>query len=197
MQDNNGQLQVLGVSMSNIVSGFGSFSLLASQIILEEKLGRDDGSGLAVFEPDAWYPLGSFLRALERIATEFGDYTLRNVGASVPRNSLFPDFIKDIHSALQSVDVAYHMNHATNGEALFSPATGQMKEGIGHYGYKRVEGKNQIVCEVSGPYPCAFNEGLIMAMAQRFEPTASLKHEPGACRKNGARACTYTITTRK
>ena len=61
MQDNNGQLQVLGVSMSNIVGGFGSFSLLASQIILEEQLGRDDGNGMAIFEPEAWYPLPSFL----------------------------------------------------------------------------------------------------------------------------------------
>jgi len=194
MQDNNGQVQVLGVSMSNIVSGFGSFSLLASQIILEERLGRDDGNGMAVFEPDAWYPLPAFLKALERIATEFGDYTLRSVGASVPKNSRFPDFIKDIHSALQSVDVAYHMNHAIHGEPLFSPATGQMREGIGHYGYKRVEGKNKIICEVSGPYLCAFDEGLLAAMAQRFEPTANLRHEPGACRKTGASACTYTIT---
>ncbi len=87
------------------------------------------------------------------------------------------------------------MNHAVRGQPLFSPDTGEMGEGIGHYVCQGVEGKKQFLCECSTPYPCAFDQGLLLAMAQRFEPSATLAHlELARCRNRGGSRCTYAIS---
>jgi len=95
----------------------------------------------------------------------------------------------------QCIDVAYHMNHAVRGEAMFSPSTGKLREGIGHYRYVHAAGKNLITLESSTPYPYEFDQGIIIAMAQRFEPTARLTHDAfKPCRKSGGGSCTYHVT---
>ena len=43
------------------------------------------------------------------------------------------------------------------------------------------------------PYPCSFDEGILTAMARRFDLRASVRHESGSCRRNGDDACVYTI----
>jgi len=186
--------QVLGAAIQpTVMEGFGNFSILASRVLLDEKLGKDDGKGLAKFEPNEWCPLKNWLRTFDRIAKEYGEYVLRQMGNSVPRNIPFPPHINSIDSALGSIDVAYHMNHAVNGQVMFSPETGAMKEGIGHYVAARTPNKKQIVIDCTSLYHCAFDEGLLQAMAQRFEPTASLIHRPGSCRKKGQGNCVYEI----
>ena len=187
---------VLGANLKNILKGFGSFTLLASSILVEEKLGTDDKRGSVQFDENKAYPLAPFLRALDRIGSMYGAPVLMDVGRSVPEHAPFPPSIINIDMAIQSIDVAYHMNHFSGGQAMFSPETGQMTEGIGHYGYQRVQGKKQIISVCENPYPCPFDEGLLLAVAQRFEPTATLIHQAGPCRKNGARACSYSITWR-
>lgn len=187
--------QVLGANLRNIISGFGSFGVVGSQIMIEEHLGTAGPDGMIRVELDQWYPLVGNLRSLERIQKEYGELVVRQTAAAVPKNAPFPPTIKDIHSALGSVDVAYHMNHAVDGQPMFSPATGEMREGIGHYLCRSVEGKKQFLCECTNPYPCAFDQGLLLAMAQRFEPTATLAHlEPSECRNRGGPRCTYSIT---
>ena len=69
-----------------------------------------------------------------------------------------------------------------------------MAEGIGHYGYKEVPGENRILSECRTPYPCPMDEGIVFAMARRFEPTAAVVHAADACRSNGDSACTYAVT---
>lgn len=190
--------QVLGKNLQNIAHAFGSFSLLASQIMIEEELGTDDGEGKARFEPERWYPLKNNLRAFERIRTEFGESMLREMASVVPRIADFPPTVKDVHSALASLDVAYHMNHGKGDAPLFVPATGQMREGIGHYLFKPVEGQKQIRMECTTPYPCVFDQALVHAMAQRFAgPTAQTTHDKSApCRSKGGVSCTYVVTWR-
>lgn len=187
------KVDVLGANLQAILDGFGNFSLIASRVLLDAGLGTEK-DGVAHFQKDKWYPLNPFLRAFERISKEFGGYTLRQVGQAIPKNALFPPSVINIDTAVQAVDVAYHMNHAIGGKALFSPQTGQMMEGIGHYGYERVPGKKQIVSTCDTPYPCAFDEGILLAMAQRFEPSATVVHSPEGCRTRGATSCTYTLT---
>lgn len=185
---------VLGACLQNIVDSFGSFTLLASGMLIDEGLGMDDGHGLVRFDPKGWYSLPRFLGAFDRINREFGNYTMRQVGLAVPKNSPFPPSITDIHSAIQSLDIAYHMNHGRKGKALFSPESG-MQEGIGHYYYDPVPGKREIICRCDNPYPCVFDEGLINAVAQRFEPTATVKHDTSkGCRAHGGETCSYVIT---
>lgn len=190
-----GQFQVLGANLQIVLDGFGSFSLLAYKILLDEGLGTTDRTGVVKFEPGAWYPLERWLHALERIGNEFGHLLLYQSGMTTPKNAVFPPTVTDIHSGLRCVDLAYHMNHATGGESMFNPGTGQMLEGIGHYGYSQAMNKNLITIDSTTPYPCDFDRGIITAMAQRFQPLATLTHDTSKpCRKNGGASCAYHVT---
>jgi hypothetical protein len=187
-------IQVLGSNLSNVLNAFGSFQILASRIMLEEGLGTESADGIVQFERDQWYPVSRWLATLQRVSREYGEFILGQAGLAVPKNAVFPPFVTDIDSAIKSVDIAYHMNHALDGEPMFSPATGTMREGIGHYGYHRVPGETQIIAECNSPYPCPFDLHLLQSMAQRFERTATVVHEHGKpCRKRGGTSCTYIV----
>ena len=190
-----GQFQVLGMNLQIVIDGFGSFTLLANKILLEEGLGTNDGTGTVKFEADGWYSLDRWLKTLERVGNEFGRILLYQSGMATPKNVVLPPAVTDIHSALKCIDIAYHMNHAVRGEVMFNPSTGEMREGIGHYGYAHAPEKNLITIESSTPYPCDFDQGIITAMAQRFQPTAMLSHDASKpCRKSGGHSCAYHVT---
>jgi hypothetical protein len=117
------------------------------------------------------------------------------VGLTVPRNAMFPEGIRDIREAIRSIDVAYHLNHRKNGRPMFEPETGLMHEGIGHYGCDVVPHQRRIISQCRTPYSCAFDRGLLVAMAQLCEANARVVHDDSdACRKRGAAHCTYVIT---
>jgi hypothetical protein len=189
--------QILGANVQVILDGFGSFTLLASKILLESGLGTidDEGIGMAKLDPEKWYPLDSFLRAFQRIGAEFGDFTLKQAGTHINKTAALPPMMmKDIYTAFGMVDAGYHMNHAHQSVPMFNPASGEIKEGIGHMAVKPVEGKKQLICDFDTPYPCAFDEGVALGLAQRFDPMAKISHDPKSCRKRGADHCIYTIT---
>jgi len=189
--------QVLGNSMQNIVEAFGSFSLIASRFLSQEGLGTIGADGLAQFEPGKWYPLKGNLKALARINSEFGEYVLQQAAAAVLKNATFPPSVTDILSGLAALDIAYHMNHARGGEPLFSPQTGQLREGIGNYRSKPIQGRKEVQLVCNNPYPCAFDQSLIQSMARRFEPTATVAHlEPSQCRGKSGSSCTYSVIWR-
>jgi hypothetical protein len=192
--------QILGSNVSVILDGFGSFTLLASKILLESGLGTIDseGVGMAQLVPDKWYPLDAFLRAFDRIQQEFGEFTLRQAGLHVPKKAAPPEgesTFRDIHTAFRTLDMGYHFNHAKEGKAMFNPQTGEMSEGIGHFKTKPVPGKsNQVICEADSVYPCSFQEGIVLGLAQRFDSMARVAHDLKSCRKKGASVCVYNIT---
>jgi hypothetical protein len=189
-----GNVQVLGSNLSNVLHAFGNFELLASRIMLDEGLGTESRQGVVQFEKDQWYPVTRWLAALGRVGREYGEFVLGQAGLAAPKNAVFPPFVTDVDSALNSLDVAYHMNHALHGVPMFSPDTGKMLEGIGHYAYVRTPGQKQGVLECDTPYPCPFDSHLIQAVAQRFESTASVVHDTTRpCRKRGGSSCTYLV----
>ncbi|MBN1204857.1 MAG: hypothetical protein JXB05_08030 [Myxococcaceae bacterium] len=188
--------QILGANVRVILDGFGSFTLLASKILLETGLGTMDaeGVGMAVIDPEQWYPLDRFLRAFQRIGTEFGDFTLRQAGSYIPQKAkIGPGFLKDLPTAFRFLDLGYHLNHAKNGKPMGDPQTGEMVEGIGHFNTKEVPGKKQIICEVDTPYPCSFDEGICSGIARLMEPTSTVMHDKQTCRKRGADRCIYYV----
>jgi hypothetical protein len=194
--DDYKDLQILGANVQVIMSGFGSFTLLASKILLESGLGKidDEGVGMAVLDANQWYPLDRFLRAFHRIAAEFGDYTLRQAGSHINKVAVAPPaFWKDIVSAFQTIDAGYHMNHGKDGKPLFDPSSGKMDEGIGHMTYKPGTKPKQFFMECDTPYPCAFDEGIVQGLSQRFEPTSTVMHDRKSCRKRGDASCLYHI----
>ncbi|XXF79092.1 hypothetical protein P2318_04880 [Myxococcaceae bacterium GXIMD 01537] len=190
-------IEVNGQTVWSIVDGFRAFSVLASTYLLQEGIGSADRNGIAVVDHSAWYPQKAWLRAFEKISAQLGDSVLLDIGKAIPRNAVFPPSVKDIHTGIQSIDVAYHLNHRKQGKVMFDVASGRMLEGIGHYGYEPVPRQNRIICVCENPYPCAFDRGIITAMAERFVPGAVTVHDDAQpCRKRGASSCTYVVTWR-
>ncbi len=192
------EYQVLGANLQTILDGFGSFTLLASKILLESGLGTidDEGIGMVKIDPAKWYSVPSLIRAWERIQSEFGEYTVKQAGLYIAKRAaqVGDTHFQSLDHAMMVMDAGYHINHAKNGVPMFNPQTGQITEGIGHYKLRAGTAKNQIVFDVDALYPCAFAAGIVEGVALMFDPKAKVTHDPKNCRKKGVPFCTYSVT---
>ena len=177
------------------VDGFGPFSLLATGFLQDSGLARAHADGTLDVPLDVWPPVEKWLETIRAIGRGIGQPVVRQMGEAVPLRAVFPPTITDIKAALASIDVAFHMNHRLRGEPMFDPATGTMREGIGHYAC-RVVGPGQARAQSDTPYPCAFDTGIFSAMASRFAKGVVVTHEPGGCRETGADRCAYALRWR-
>ena len=117
-------------------------------------------NGIKDLKPNEWYPQQAWLDAFKSISETIGPFTLCIIGKKIPENAQWPPEINEIHAALSSIDIAYHMNHRIDDKILFNPETGEMSEGIGHYKYTITsETTGTMVC--NNPYPCDFDRGII------------------------------------
>jgi len=188
-------IEVNGQTVWAIVDGFRAFKVMASQLLLDEKIGERGPNKVVVVRPDGWYPQEAWLRVFREIGTRVGEAVLYQIGTVIPRNAKFPPWVQDVHSAVKSIDIAYHMNHRKGGKEMFDPATGKMLEGIGHYGYEGDPKEKRLVSVCRNPYPCMFDWGIITTMARRFAPVAQVVHDDSKpCRRGGADNCTYVVT---
>jgi hypothetical protein len=182
-------VEVCGEAVLAVVDGMGIFKDRAFKLLAR--------NGISQPEAGQWYPQQAFLDSFRLIAETIGPVTLFAIGRKVPDNAQFPADIVGIEGALRAIDVAYHMNHRLAGQVLYNPRTRHVKEGIGHYHYKKVaEQRIQVICE--NPYPCDFDRGIIEAMALRHKPPGCLfvkvAHDDAApCRKKGADSCTCYV----
>lgn len=180
-----------GEALRAFVDGLKDCPSIARKYLVEFGLIKEG----AEIDPSAWYAVDGCLAVYHAISEEVGPNTSYAIGKRIPENAVFPPNIKDIQSAMQSIDVAYHMNHRKNGKLMFDPATGQMQEGIGHYLCEIVRNEHKLVMVCENPYPCDFDRGIVSAMAARFQSNALVVHEPRTgCRKTGAKACRYVVT---
>ena len=187
-------IEVNGPTVYSIIAGLGYFSNLSRRFFSQVNIGTVINRELRI-DMNGWYPQASWLLAFENIAKTVGDRVLFNIGLSVPANAQFPPWVVDVDSGVKAIDIAYHLNHRKNGKILFNPDNGAMTEGIGHYGYERISGENRIVSRCHNPYPCAFDQGIITAMAHKFAPNAVIRHDDSKeCRNKGMDSCTYIIT---
>jgi hypothetical protein len=167
--------QVNGETVYSLVDGMGTFKAKALEILAE--------NGIKDPKPGQWFPQQKWLDAFKKISEALGQNTLFSIGMKIPENAKFPPEIDNITKALQAIDVAYHMNHR-NGE-------------IGHYNFESFGPKSaKMVCK--NPFPCAFDRGIITAMAKRFKPKDSVMvtvvHDDAApCRSKGGDSCTYNV----
>ncbi|MDR1956814.1 MAG: hypothetical protein LBQ30_08180 [Treponema sp.] len=187
-------IEVNGPTVYSIIAGLGYFTNLSRRYFSQVHIGEVIHKQLHI-DMNGWYPQEAWLKAFENIANQVGDRVLFTIGLSIPANAQFPPWVVDIHSAIRAIDVAYHLNHRKNGRELFDLKTGVMHEGIGHYGYLQGVEQRQIISVSTNPYPCAFDHGIITAMAQQFEPYAQVIHDDSKeCRKKGAESCTYIVS---
>ncbi len=188
-------IEVNGQTVYAIVDGFSLFKEIPSKILFAEGIGTKDVNGIVEIAPDAWYSHDAWLRAFEKIAEDGGIALLYKIGARIPENAAFPPWVDNIDAAIRSIDIAYHMNHRKQGSVMFGEKTGTMLEGIGHYGYEKIENQSKIISVCNNPYPCEFDRGIITTMAKKFESGAMVTHDDEEpCRKKGADACTYNVT---
>jgi hypothetical protein len=188
-------ITVSGTSAQSILAAVKGFSVLVNELMSVMKVQTRNAAGVLAVDPKDWYPLDDYLVVYRKIDTLLGGRGLEKVGTFVPQNVVFPPNVQDVPSALASIDIAYYMNHRKDGRDMFNPATGERVEGIGHYRYERVAGKNEAILVCDNPYPCRFDQGLIKGMARRFQPQAELTHDPShGCRQKGDPSCTYVVS---
>ncbi len=179
-------VEVNGETVLSVVAGM--------RLMAKEVLSRN---GIENPSPGAWYSQQDWLNAFGEISEKIGRTTLRMIGKKIPENANWPEGIDSEEKALPSIDVAYHMNHRIDGELMYNASSGEMKEGIGHYGFEKLPeaGRYKMVCD--NPYPCDFDMGIIESTARKFSESAYIKveHEEGSsCRNQGAQSCTYIVT---
>ena len=188
------QIEIIGAALTSFFGGLGAFQSIADRILGELAYGSQKPDGTYYFEPEKWYPAGPNVQMFFLLKERVGANTLRQAGRSVPEKAIFPPDIDTIHKGLASIDVAYHMNHGQNGQPLLDPATGVMKDLIGHYKTQNFEGHNEIHVISDTPYPSEFDEGIVTAMARRFEPGARISlHPERPTRLSGGDSCTYVV----
>ena len=138
--------------------------------------------------PGTFLLLQSFLDSMKAISDRLGGEMLHRIGERIATNAVLPPGLDSLETCLQSIDVAYNMNHR-GGE-------------IGRYVYS-FEGTDRglkrakMVCP--NPYPCMFDLGVIEGFAKRFKPpdcidVLVIHDETQPCRRQGADSCTYVIT---
>lgn len=194
MRPKETRIETLGAAIRSFYDGLGSFTSIAAKYLLQYKLAKPDANKQAVLDIEAWFPQEDVLGAYHAINREIGDGPTFKTGYSIPKYAVWPPFVTDVHSALQSVDIAYHMNHRKDGVVMFDPQTGKMLEGIGHYLYQAGTSPNAATIICDDPFPCEFDRGIITATAARYQARATAKHAPNTpCRKDGAEKCVYYV----
>lgn len=187
-------IEVSGHTIGSMIDGFKKYPTVASKYLSKHGLMAGSGPKAGELDRSGWFPLENWLAAYESIAREVGVNSLYACGRSIPENVSFPPNVTDIQSAITAIDVGYHLNHRKRGVVMCNLETGQMEEGIGHYRAQAAANERRITCVCENPYPCDFDRGLIVAVAQRFEPHAKVVHDNEApCRKNGQDSCTYLV----
>lgn len=183
-------IEVNGRTIFTIVNALKPIKFIVRKIFLD--VGLPD---LKELSSDHWYPQQKWLDAFKQISDMAGPHTLMSIGEKIPDNALFPSGCNNVYDSLESIDVAYHLNHRnSNRQILFE--NGKFIEGIGHYKVLSIDkDNNKVVMKCENPYPCSFDKGIIARMVKKFEPDASIIHdESKGCRRLGSESCTFIIT---
>lgn len=145
-----------------------------------------------------WFPLQQWLNAFADLSDKLGEMNLFLIGSNIIRHALFPP-INNLKQALESLNIAYHMNHRIDGKILYDKNTNTIFEGIGDYillSYD--EEKAQAIMKCTNPYPSKFDEGIIHQLVELYKPNKenihTVKLDTKLPHKNiGADSCTYII----
>ncbi|MEM7181846.1 MAG: hypothetical protein AAF518_13095 [Spirochaetota bacterium] len=187
-------VEVNGQDILSFMDALTHFKMIGAQILQNEKIGTLVNGEYQII-PTEWYPLTDKIKILEQVKTRVGPKTLVNVGKKIPENAVFPPEIDSIHKAIAAINVAYHMNHRKAGKLMYDMATQQITDGIGYYGYEAVSGENKIISVCENPNLSEYDEGIVTAMAKKFQPFAQVTLDSSKpTRRNGDDNCTFLIT---
>lgn len=167
-------VEVNGQTVLSVIEGVPSaFEQKASRILAE--------NGIEDPQPDQWYSQQTWLNAFSQVDANIGESTLNQIGKSIPNNSEWPKDVDSVVGGLESINQAYQMNHR-GGD-------------IGHYEAETVD-KSTAHVECTNPYACAFDTGIVKAVAQKFTDSGVLTiTEIGdECRAESGDSCLYEIS---
>ncbi len=173
-------VEVNGETVVSIVNAMAGFEAIAHQLFKK--------NGLDNIKSGNWYSQQNWLNVFKDIKEKLGDKTLLVIGKAIPENANFPAEIDSLEKALNSINVAYHMNHR-GGE-------------IGYYKLVKYSYKEKIaLMECKNTYPSHFDRGIITAMARKFKPEGAITIDVSLdntkpTRLKGSDSCTYFIDWR-
>lgn len=183
-------IEVNGTTIKAIVDALKSLNFIVKKVFTDVGLPAPDD-----IDSEGWYSQQKWLDAFKLIETKAGPHTMMYIGEKIPENAHFPTNINDIEKALESIDIAYHINHRNvSGEILYDASNKSFLEGIGHYAWKKIPNEKKVIMTCENPYNCDFDRGIISKMAKTYQPQAKIIHdESKGCRKLGENSCTYIV----
>jgi hypothetical protein len=137
--------------------------------------------GLTDVQRGVFYPLNNYLSLLDDMAKRMPKM-LRKVGTFIMSEVTFPPSMTCFEDALRSTDEAYLGNHRG-----FEP------DELGHYHFRKISEKAYLM-SVACPFPCMFDQGVFLGMAQSFDTKIHIEHDATTCRRNGGTQCDYYIS---
>lgn len=146
-----------------------------------------------------WFPLKNLVRLFSYIEEKNGAIILQKIGAEVAKNAKWPPTVKTARAAIESINVAYHMNHRRDGKELFDSEKGTIIEGYIGHDRLEIDHDKQLANFVCGSfYPSDFDLGMakqvLKMFANNFIAALSVKRDAAKpSRLNGADTCTYNI----
>ena len=147
-------------------------------------------------DPDGWMSRDVAFKSFSFFSKLLGPNALYRMGKSVGKNILTIKLIDTFDQAVLNLDKVYHLNHRQDGKVMYDIETGEIIDTIGHYNTFKIT-DNEFRVEVSSPYPCEFDRGLIEEYVRKYigNKDVHVRHKPGSpCKKNGMDICSYTIT---
>jgi len=159
-----------------------------------------DGIGHAInifsIDPEGWMPRDTGIKALAMCKAVLGAHMLNKIGRKVGKNMMLIASIQDLDAAIKNFDNMYHYNHRLNGRLMYDVEKGEVIDKIGHYTALKVS-DTEITVDVSSPYQCEFDIGLIEEYFKKFvgERDVIVQHKAGSvCRAHGGDICNYTVS---
>jgi hypothetical protein len=147
----------------------------------EQVLGAEEFGRLKDIDPSGWYPIDLLLDVMDRLDQGVGYYGLLRMGRALFEMSHKERVMKIANSArdiIEGIDGMYH--HANRGT------------GIGGWKVLRFEA-GYAELEKTTPHHCVMEQGILSAGLSAVGCPGLISQRE--CFRNGADACTYTISS--
>ncbi|MEM9554401.1 MAG: hypothetical protein AAGC60_09090 [Acidobacteriota bacterium] len=165
--------EVSGRVVLSIIGVMGAFKTVAREIL--------GANGLGEAQPESWYPLDRFLGCFDTVAQRIGPNTVTAIGRHISATGPAPSEVHNLEEAFNVLDEAYRREHR-GGD-------------VGHYAYIAT-GERSCTIVSTTPYPPNFDEGVIQALVERFEPDSlvdvRIDHQAES-RRDGGSSCTFLV----
>jgi len=168
-------VEIIGQTLLTNIKSFPDYMKETALKIFEE-------NGLVNINPENWFKQQKLLDAQKQIGTKFGSNTLFLIGKNIPDNAIFPPGIDSIEKALNTLNMAYKMNHRGDNVGFYKL--------MGHD-----KTAKRLIIQSKTSYPEELEKGLITSLARKFETAVVVELVPGKpSRKNGADESWFSIT---